>query len=62
MSHFHGLCRVDPPPGVDANQAAISLMVCSKILFFSILFKAMAETFRLTCRYKMAIKCCMVKF
>lgn len=46
MSQFQELSRVDPPPGVDANQAAISLM-------------AMAETFRLTCRYKMAIKCCM---
>ncbi|KAF7638797.1 hypothetical protein Mgra_00001880 [Meloidogyne graminicola] len=46
MTQFQELSRVDPPPGVDTNQAAISLM-------------AMAETFRLTNRYKMAIKCCM---
>jgi hypothetical protein len=33
MSHFQELSRVDPPPGVDANQAAISLMVIKKYFY-----------------------------
>jgi len=32
MSQSQELSRVNPPPGVDANQAAISLMVFSFII------------------------------
>ncbi|KAL3076703.1 hypothetical protein niasHS_013499 [Heterodera schachtii] len=47
MDKFPQLSRVPAPPGVNSDQAAISLM-------------AMAEIFRTANKYKMAIKCVML--